>query len=63
MHILEQQPLAFSPISEPEPDIPGISGTIREYVQQHPTTALLVIEISDSTAFPNLVNYSMPKDL
>ncbi len=49
MHIREQQPLALSPISEPEPDIAVISGTIREYAQQHPTTALLVIEISDST--------------
>ncbi|NJK61961.1 MAG: Uma2 family endonuclease [Synechococcaceae cyanobacterium SM2_3_1] len=62
-HIREQQPLVLSPISEPEPDIAVISGTIREYAQHHPTTALVVIEISDSTAFPNLVNYSMPKDL
>ena len=49
MHIREQQPLVLSPTSEPEPDIAIVSGLIREYVQDHPTTALLVVEISDST--------------
>ncbi len=49
MHIREQQPLVLSSISEPEPDIAVVSGTIRDYVQDHPMTALLLIEISDTT--------------
>ena len=46
-----QSPLAISDDSEPEPDVailePG------DYRHQHPTTALLVIEVADS---------SLPKD-
>ncbi len=49
VHIREQQPLVLSPTSEPEPDVAIVAGTIRDYVRDHPTTALLVIEISDST--------------
>jgi Uma2 family endonuclease len=39
-------PLAVSAHSEPEPDIAVVFGTPRDYAE-HPTTALLVIEISD----------------
>lgn len=35
--------------SEPEPDIAVVRGTARDYEQAHPTTAVLVIEVSDTT--------------
>jgi Putative restriction endonuclease len=43
-----QFPLALSEDSEPEPDIAVVSGTIRDYRDSHPTTALLTVEIVDS---------------
>ena len=43
-----QLPLSISDDSEPEPDIAIVPGTPRDY-PEHPTTALLVIEISDTT--------------
>ena len=44
-----QLPLALSEDSEPEPDIAVVSGTIRDYRDSHPTTALLIVEIADSS--------------
>ncbi len=44
-----QQPLAINDMSEPEPDVAVVSGTVRDYVQAHPTTAILVIEVADTT--------------
>ena len=35
--------------SLPEPDIAIVVGSIRDYVRTHPRTALLVVEVSDST--------------
>ena len=46
--VLVQMPLNFGPRSEPEPDIAVVRGGLRE-VTSHPTTAELVIEISDTT--------------
>jgi len=34
---------------EPQPDIAVLPGTIREYADQMPTTALLIVEVSDTT--------------
>ncbi len=48
-YIRQQKPLILSEISEPEPDIAVVRGSIRDYTQQHPTEALLVLEVSDST--------------
>lgn len=48
VHVRPQLPLALGPLSEPEPDIAVVPGTAREYTA-HPTTALLGIEIADST--------------
>src|SRR5262245_45449860 len=42
-----QAPLALSDDTEPEPDVAVVS--LGEYETEHPTTALLVIEVSDST--------------
>ena len=42
-----QLPLIIDPASEPEPDLAVVFSAPREYVDEHPRTALLVIEISD----------------
>ena len=43
-----QMPLAIGPFSEPEPDIAMIKGAIRDYATDHPTTAALIIEVTDT---------------
>ena len=48
-HIRTQLPLVFGPHNKPEPDVAVVVGSIRDYSLAHPTTAVLVIEISDST--------------
>ncbi|MBM3237413.1 Uma2 family endonuclease [Candidatus Poribacteria bacterium] len=47
--IRTQAPLALSEISEPEPDVAVVSGMPRAYRDAHPTTALLIVEVSDTT--------------
>jgi Uma2 family endonuclease len=44
-----QLPLIVDPDSEPEPDLAVVPGDPRDYVNEHPRTALLVVEIADST--------------
>jgi Uma2 family endonuclease len=44
-----QLPLDLSPSSQPEPDIALVLGKARDYAKVHPTTALLVVEGSEST--------------
>ena len=44
-----QGPLDLSPASQPEPDVTVVRGTIRDYAKAHPTTAELVVEVSEST--------------
>ena len=44
-----QMPLALSKHSEPEPDIAVVRGNVRDYAQQHPDTAVLVVEVSDTS--------------
>lgn len=44
-----QLPLRLGPRSKPEPDVAVVAGEIRDYAREHPQTAVLVIEISDST--------------
>ena len=47
--IRPQGPLALGPKSEPEPDIAVVPGSFRDYEDDHPTSALLVVEVSEST--------------
>ncbi len=42
-------PLAVSDDSEPEPDLAVVRGSPRDVVRAHPTTAVLVVEIADSS--------------
>lgn len=43
-----QLPLSLDPDSEPEPDAAVVRGAPRDYVDTHPTTALLVVEVADT---------------
>ncbi len=42
-------PLALDADSEPEPDVAVVAGTYRDYVDAHPATAALVVEVADSS--------------
>ncbi len=44
-----QIPLTLGGRSEPEPDVAVVSGGPRDYLVSHPTSALLVVEIADTT--------------
>ena len=42
-------PLALDEDSEPEPDVAIVRGTHRDYLNAHPSTAVLVVEVADSS--------------
>lgn len=44
-----QSPLALGEHSEPEPDIVVVAGAALDYLDAHPTTAALVVEVADSS--------------
>jgi Uma2 family endonuclease len=44
-----QMPLAIDNYSLPEPDIAVVVGSVRDYRDAHPTTAILVVEVADSS--------------
>ena len=44
-----QFPVDFGRYSEPEPDVSVVPGRLEDYTTAHPTTALLIVEVSDST--------------
>ena len=44
-----QNPLAVDDYSEPEPDVAVVTGTVRDYRYAHPTSAVLVVEVSDES--------------
>lgn len=44
-----QGPLALLEDSEPEPDVAVVEGAPREFRDAHPRTALLVVEVADSS--------------
>ena len=49
-HVVRVQgPLDLGPTSQPEPDVAVVSGTIRDYAKAHPTTALLIVEVAESS--------------
>jgi len=48
--VRQESPLTIlSQNSEPEPDIAVLKGTHKEFISTHPTTALWVIEVSNTT--------------
>lgn len=44
-----QHPLALGERSLPEPDVAVVAGKPRDFLQAHPTMALLVVEVADSS--------------
>jgi Uma2 family endonuclease len=48
-HVRVQLPLALDPLSEPEPDVAVVPGGPRDYRDHHPTAALLIVEVADTT--------------
>jgi Uma2 family endonuclease len=44
-----QLPLELSALSVPEPDVAVVPGHPEDYMTAHPTTALLVVEVADSS--------------
>jgi Uma2 family endonuclease len=49
LHLRTQLPLALSDYDEPFPDLAVVSGSPRDYLAQHPTSALLVVEVSEAS--------------
>ncbi len=48
-HVRVQNPLAVDDYSEPEPDVAVVRGAIRDYDRGHPTSAVLVVEVSNES--------------
>ncbi len=48
-NVRPQLPLALSDESEPEPDVAVVEGSLEDFRHQHPTRAILIVEIADST--------------
>jgi Uma2 family endonuclease len=48
-HFQIQMPMALGPDSEPEPDLAVIPGKPEDYPDGHPSTAVLVVEVADSS--------------
>lgn len=46
-----QLPLALDDHSEPEPDLAVVAGGPRDYVEDHPETAVLIVEVSHRSSF------------
>ncbi len=44
-----QLPMNLNELTEPEPDVAVVKGKIKDFAQSHPKTAVLVVEVSDST--------------
>jgi Uma2 family endonuclease len=49
MHLRIQLPLVLGEYDEPFPDIAVVLGSPRDYLSLHPTTALLVVEVSEAS--------------
>lgn len=49
IHVRSQAPLALGPDSEPEPDLAVVEGHLMDYRDEHPSRALLVVEILESS--------------
>ena len=43
-----QLPLVFAPDTEPHPDVAVVTGSLYDYGEDHPTSAVLIVEVSDA---------------
>lgn len=48
-HVRPQGPLDLGQTTEPEPDVAVVTGSFEDYEDHHPTTAVLIVEVSEST--------------
>ncbi|MFN7019096.1 MAG: Uma2 family endonuclease, partial [Fimbriimonadales bacterium] len=48
-HVRVQLPLTLGEYDEPFPDIAVVAGSPRDYLTNHPTTALLVVEVAEAS--------------
>ncbi|WP_204137550.1 Uma2 family endonuclease [Halomicronema sp. CCY15110] len=48
-YIRQQKPFVISDLSEPEPDIAVVPGSIRDYADAHPAEAVLIVEVADTS--------------
>lgn len=44
-----QEPLALGPTSEPESDVAVVRGMARDYRDEHPSSALLIVEVAETS--------------
>jgi Uma2 family endonuclease len=44
-----QKPLSLGDDSVPEPDLAVVRGSVRDYARAHPATAVLIVEVADSS--------------
>ncbi len=51
-----QMPLTLDDASEPEPDVAVVKGNIRDYADHHPSSAVLVVEVVDTTLVYDRLN-------
>jgi Uma2 family endonuclease len=51
-----QLPLVFGLHTDPIPDVAVVAGTVRDYATGHPTTAAVVVEVSDTTLATDLTD-------
>ena len=48
-YIRGDKPVALDDVSEPEPDVAVVRGHPRDYLDAHPTTPVLIVEVADSS--------------
>jgi Uma2 family endonuclease len=44
-----EKPLPLGQSTDPVPDVAVVAGAVRDFAQQHPTTAVLVVEVAESS--------------
>jgi Uma2 family endonuclease len=47
--VRNQGPVALDDESEPEPDVAVVAGSFRDYLDEHPSRPVLVVEVSESS--------------
>lgn len=48
-HVREDKPVALDERSEPEPDIVVVPGRIRDYLDEHPSRPVLIVEVAQTS--------------
>ncbi len=54
--VRSQLPLNLEPLSEPHPDVAVVTGSVDDYAADHPTTAVLVVEVADDSVFEDITS-------